>query len=118
MLRTTLSIALAAALAASAGSALALSAADQKTVSTTVRYGDLNLANPQDAKVMLARIKHAANRVCDDPTPESFLDYPDWENCISKATNSAVSRLNAPMVTAAYSGKQANSVVLAQNSPR
>ena len=47
MLKTTLSIALAAALAASAGSALALSAADQKTVSTTVRYGDLNLANPQ-----------------------------------------------------------------------
>jgi len=117
MLKTTLSIALAAALAASAGSALALSAADQNTVSTTVRYGDLNLASSQDAKAMLTRIKHAAKQVC-EPRPESFLEYPAWEDCISKATDGAVSRLNAPMVTAAYSGKQANSVVLAQNSPR
>ena len=115
---TTLNIVLAAAtLAAGVGSAGASAAADHHTVSTTVRYGDLDLANAEGAKAMLTRIKHAARQVC-QPAPESALDYADWRNCVSKATDRAVSSLNAPMVTAAYSGKQSNSVVLAQSSSR
>ena len=82
-----------------------------------MRYSDLNLANPEGAKAMLTRIKHAARQVC-EPAPESALEYPDWRNCVAKATDGAVSRLNAPMVTAAYTGKQANPVDLAENSPR
>jgi UrcA family protein len=114
----TLSIILAAAtLATGVGSAGASAAADPQTASTIVRYGDLNLANPEGAKAMLARIRHAARRVC-EPAPESALEYADWRNCVSRATEGAVSRLNAPMVTAAYSGKQTNSVVLAQSSSR
>jgi UrcA family protein len=118
MTMTTLSIVLAAAtLAAGVGSAGESAAADQHTVSTTVRYGDLNLANPEGARAMLKRIKHAARQVC-EPAPESALDYADWRNCMAMATDGAVSRLNAPMVTAAYGGKQTNSVDLAQNSSR
>lgn len=118
MSMTTLSIVLAAAtLAAGVGSAGASAAADRQTVSTTVRYGDLNLANAEGAKAMLTRIKHAARQVC-QPAPEFALDYADWRNCVSKATDGAVSSLNAPMVTAAYSGKRSNSVVLAQSSSR
>ena len=118
MTKITLSIILAAAtLATGVGSAAPSSAADHQTVSTIVRYGDLNLANPEGAKAMLTRIKHAARQVC-EPAPESALEYPDWRNCVAKATDGAVSSLNAPMVTAAYSGKQTNSVALAQNSSR
>jgi UrcA family protein len=114
----TLSIFLAAAtLAAGVGSAGASAAADHHIVSTTVRYGDLNLANPEGAQAMLTRIRHAARQVC-EPAPQSALEYADWRNCVSNATNGAVSRLNEPMVTAAYSGKQTNSVVLAQSSSR
>ena len=102
----------AATLAAAVGSAGASVAADTKTASTIVRYADLNLASPEGAKAMLTRIDHAARRVC-EPKSESAVDYADWRNCISKATAGAVSRLNAPMVTAAYGGKRSNSVVLA-----
>jgi UrcA family protein len=109
----TLGIVLAiATLVAGVGSAGASVAADMKTASTIVRYGDLNLASPEGAKAMLTRIEHAARRVC-EPRSESAVDYVDWRNCISKATDGAVSRLNAPMVTAAYGGKQTSSVVLA-----
>lgn len=118
MTLSSLSIILAAAtLATAVGSAGASAAAEHRIVSTTVRYGDLDLANREGAKAMLTRIKHAARQVC-APPPESALEYPDWRDCISKATGGAVSRLNAPMVTAAYSGKQTNPVVLAQTSSR
>ena len=117
MTRNTLGIVVAAVtLATATGSAVAATAAPQ-TVSTIVRYSDLILANPDGARAMLTRIKHAARQVC-EPAPESALEYADWRACVSKATDGAVSRLNAPMVTAAYSGKQTNSAVLAQNSSR
>jgi len=104
-------------LATGVGSATASVAADRHTVNTTVRYGDLNLSNPEGAKTMLTRIRHAARQVC-EPAPESALEYADWRSCVSKATDGAVSRLNEPMVAAAYSGKQTNSFVFAQSSPR
>lgn len=117
MTKISLSIALAATLMATAGSALALPAAEQVTTSLGVSYADLNLANSQDAKVMVSRIEHAARQVC-EPRPASFAEYPDWRSCISKATSGAISSLNAPMVTAAYSGKPVNGVSLAENSAR
>ena len=116
MTKSILSIVLAAAtLATATGFTAASVAAEQRTVSTTVRYGDLNLANADGAKAMLTRIKHAARQVC-EPAPETALDYPDWRKCVAKATDGAVSRLNAPMVTAAYRGKAAASVFLAQTA--
>lgn len=117
MTNSILTTAIAAVLATSAGSAFASNAADSKTVNTIVRYSDLNLTNPEGAKAMLKRIKHAARQVC-EPAPEDALEYPDWRNCVAKATDGAVSRLNAPMVTAAYTRKPANPVHLAENSPR
>jgi UrcA family protein len=118
MTKITFSIVLAAAtLATGIGSAVASTPADRNTVSTTVRFGDLNLANPDGAKALMGRIRRAANQVC-EPTPASPSEYADWRNCIADATKDAVTRLNVPTVTAAYAGKHANSVVLAQNSPR
>ena len=117
MTKSVISIVLAVAtLTTGVGSAVASRAA-QQTVSTTVRYSDLNLANPEGARAMLTRIRRAARQVC-EPQPETAFEYLDWRNCVAKATDGAVSRLDAPMVTAAYSGKSANSVHLAQNSSR
>ena len=118
MTKSVLSIVLAAAtLATVAGSAAASSPFDRHTVSTVVRYGDLDLGAPDGAKAVLTRIRHAAKQVC-EPAPESALEYQDWRECVAKATDGAVSRLNAPMVTAAYSPKKANPVHLAQASAR
>jgi UrcA family protein len=118
MTKSSLSIVLAVAtLATAAGFASTSVAAEQHTVSTIVRYGDLNLANPDGARAVLTRIKHAARQVC-EPAPESALEYDDWRKCMAKATDGAVARLNAPMVTAAYSGKQPTSALMAQNESR
>jgi UrcA family protein len=108
---------IAAVLAAGAGSAMASGIGDSNTVSTVVHYADLNLANPADAQVMLTRIKAAARNVC-EPRPTTILEYDEWRSCVAQATKGGVSRLSAPMVTAAYTGKQANPVHLAENSPR
>jgi UrcA family protein len=107
----------AAGLATVTGFASTTVAAEKRTVSTIVRYGDLNLANPDGASGMLTRIRHAARQVC-EPEPESATEYDDWRQCMAKAIDGAVSRVNAPMVTAAYSGKRANPELLAQNTPR
>jgi UrcA family protein len=117
MTKTILTTVIAAVLAAGAGSAMASGIGDSHTVSTVVHYADLNLANPADAQVMLTRIKAAARQLC-EPRPTTILEYDEWRGCVGNATKGGVSRLNAPMVTGAYSGKQANSVHLAQNSPR
>ncbi|HLZ83075.1 MAG TPA: UrcA family protein [Caulobacteraceae bacterium] len=113
MNKSILTVVLAAALASGAGSAAAFGPRDHRTVSTVVRFGDLNLASADGAKAMLIRIRHAARQVC-EPAPESVLEYPDWRNCVAKATDGAVASLNAPMVTAAYSPGKANPVRLAE----
>jgi UrcA family protein len=118
MSKSSLSIVLAAAtLATAAGFASTSVAAEQHTTSTIIRYSDLNLANPEGASAMMKRIRHAAKQVC-EPRPYSVLEYDGWRECVGKATAGAVSRLNAPLVTAVYEGKSAASVMLAQNASR
>jgi UrcA family protein len=102
-------------LALGIGSAAHSAPLDRQTVSTVVRFGDLDLSNPEGAKAVLTRIRHAAKQVC-EPAPETPLDYPYWRSCVAKATGGAVSRLNSPMVTAAYSGKAPSLVRLADVS--
>lgn len=118
MTKSILTIAIATVLATSAGSALAANnRAGSQTVSTIVRYGDLNIESPEGAHALLFRIKSAARRVC-DPEPTSMVELDDWRTCMAKATEDAVARTNSPMVTAAFTGKPAGSVHLAQNTPR
>jgi UrcA family protein len=74
----------------------------------SVAYGDLRLSSPADAAVMLQRIRHAAVSAClesrfmigsDAATVERF------ETCRREAVSKAVTVLNAPLVTAAFSGQ-------------
>jgi UrcA family protein len=78
-------------------------AADQD-ISVIVKYGDLDISTPDGAKSMLQRIVQAARRVC---APDANLaDLPglgDWlKYCVSTRVSGTVSRLGAPIVTAAY----------------
>ncbi|HEY1561608.1 MAG TPA: UrcA family protein [Caulobacteraceae bacterium] len=112
---STLTALLAAAtLAIGIGSASAVSAAGQDTASVTVKYGDLNLSTQDGANAVLQRIGQAARQVCKPDT--DIADLPgmgDWSRICERARiRDAVSHLDAPMVTAAFSGR--SQVILAE----
>ena len=69
-----------------------------------VSYGDLNLANPDGARMMFGRIKLAASAVCGG-APDSMLDLTSrrfYKTCVRAATADAMSQLKAPLVSQHY----------------
>lgn len=71
-----------------------------------VSYSDLNLNHPAGAAAMLARIKHAAVRVCGGaPQAMDIRDRKNFRDCVAAATRDAVRQLNAPLVTALFTGE-------------
>lgn len=63
-----------------------------ETVSTTVKYADLDLSTVQGARTVLHRIRGAADKICDTGW--------NYDECVNGAVGDAVVRLNSPMVTA------------------
>ncbi len=66
----------------------------------TVSYRDLNVANPEGARVLYNRIRAAAQKVC-GPTLASW--YPgvraSWNKCYEETVDRAVKDVNRPMLT-------------------
>lgn len=84
---------------------------DQDQVSTTVKYGDLDLSTQAGARAVLGRIHRAASEVC-GPAPFNPLDRRwEYEPCVNKAIDGAVARLNSPTVTAMNGGKASKAAV-------
>jgi len=78
-----------------------LSGSSESTQQITVRYADLDLAQPQDVKVLYHRIKLAAGLACGErEVTGSHLPLPSWERCVSLAVDSAVVRLDRPALNA------------------
>lgn len=72
-----------------------------------VPYGDLNLANPTGAQVMLRRIAKAAEFVCGGrPELREMSDRSVFKRCVRIAVAEAVGQLNAPLVTALNEGRE------------
>src|SRR3954468_9610518 len=67
-------------------------AGDLMTASTTVTYGDLDLAQPTGAKALAERLSDAAREVCvkANPTP---LSSDQMRGCIDAAIALAMSRI-------------------------
>jgi UrcA family protein len=69
----------------------------------TVRYGDLNLANPEGARVLYRRISVAARNACG---PNFAQWYPGvraaWKECYKATVDQAVKQVNAPALTALH----------------
>ena len=95
-------------------SALALSfaavcAADDSTnpPSATVKYGDLNLSNPQGAAALYSRIVGAAHEVCRsfeiDSRNPMFVQA--LNACVHKAIADAVTKVGQPELFAIYNAK-------------
>ncbi len=76
----------------------------------TVKFGDLNISSPAGATVLYGRIRAAAEKVC-SPYDRSGLGAKMHLNaCIDKAILGAVSKLNAPALSAVYSAKTGKDV--------
>ena len=76
----------------------------------TVKFGDLNISSPAGATVLYGRIRAAAEKVC-SPYDRSGLEAKMHLNaCIDKAILGAVTKLNAPALSAAYSAKTGKEV--------
>jgi UrcA family protein len=69
----------------------------------TMRYGDLDLANPEGARAMVGRIRRAVALVCTTPDERAGrpVDMVGQRNCERHAMNATLASLNDPRVTAA-----------------
>lgn len=89
-----------------AGMAAPSALAETRTVSVKVAYSDLNLASPAGAKTMLTRLQKASRKVCGAATHRSPEEMTWAKACMKDAMSSAVSRLNAPTVSALFMDPQ------------
>jgi UrcA family protein len=79
-------------------------ATDSGARSMTVRYGDLDLSNPQGAATLYRRIVQAGRAVCDssDSSPWALAAM---HNCVNKAVADAVTKVGQPQLIAVYNAK-------------
>jgi UrcA family protein len=92
----------------------------QITGRTFVRYGDLNLDDEQDAKIMLQRIERAAKTACGGHATAGSItgsvDHHTFDECRAKAVQRAVKELGAPVVTRIYSHRDSSGIAARDNS--
>ena len=68
-----------------------------------VAFGDLNLDSDQGAKVLYARLRHAAQYVCSPWEDRGDLNRRAiWQTCVANSLSDAVRRINKPQVTALH----------------
>lgn len=60
-----------------------------------VRYSDLDLSQPGDARRLYARIKVAARSVCDNSPSSDLMRLAQYEKCMNQAIRRAVGTVNA-----------------------
>jgi UrcA family protein len=65
-----------------------------------VAYGDLNLASDQGAKALYGRLRFAAEQVCASFESPDLSQQRLQQNCVDNALESAVSKINNPLVSA------------------
>ncbi len=74
----------------------------QQPLTRTVAYGDLNLDSEQGAKVLYARLRHAAEDVCFPLDSRDLAQKTAWQRCFNHAVASAVAQVNRATVTALH----------------
>jgi UrcA family protein len=89
-----------AAVASSPGQTLAAEAADRLTKKVT--YGDLNLESQEGAKVLYSRLQFAAREVCAPFESRELSRQRAWRTCFNEAVESAVAKVNKPLVSALH----------------
>ena len=73
--------------------------------SVSVKYGDLNIGSPADARVLLKRLEAAANTACGGaPDIRQLNQWTSFEACRRSAVARAVVAVDSPMLTAVAHG--------------
>ena len=72
---------------------------DEAVKSVVVRFSDLDLSQPQDARTLYARIQRAAHEACGDAESADLARFARYHNCIQQAVTNAVAAVNARQVT-------------------
>ena len=75
-------------------------------VSTTLAYQSHDIAHPAGASKMLRRIELAAQKLCTPNSPVATPTSRQAMACRRATVAKAVDQLDAPMVTAAYTGRR------------
>ena len=107
LLGVTFSLAMVAAAQAAPPVFSAPSIAESGQISVAVRMSDLDLSRPDGARVLLARLRHAASIACGG-RPSSPADLAGWQAynaCDRQSLDSAVGQVRAPLVAALYRGR-------------
>jgi UrcA family protein len=78
-----------------------------ETVSVVVKYGDLNVSNPEGAATLYRRIATAARNVCGSYDTDSWhrVSRASVEACVHKAIADAVTKVGQPGLFAIYNAK-------------
>jgi len=111
MIRTTTILILiaAATLQAPSVEAQALVEPASRTVNVKVKFADLDIGKPEDARILYSRLLSAAKRACGpvnisfyrgQVTPTAFQH--DYKACVATALADVVARLNDPLVSGIY----------------
>jgi UrcA family protein len=94
------------ALAAPAAAEVRPARGQPDVLETTVEFSDLDLNRTSDADMMLARLRRAAREVCGlAPLPHELGKGQRHRACVAATMDATVARVDAPLVTARYGGR-------------
>ena len=77
---------------------------------TVVKFGDLNLQNPEGVEALYRRIQHAATKVCWDAQDIHVLTEIARRDCMEHAVAKAVSDVNNRYLTTLYTRKSSKAL--------
>jgi len=72
---------------------------DEAVKSVVVRFSDLDLSQPQDARTLYSRIQRAAQLACGEAETADLARFARYHNCIEQAVTNAVATVNVHQVT-------------------
>jgi UrcA family protein len=75
---------------------------NQAPPQVTVKYGDIDISNPQGAAALYARIRSAAKAVCPRLDERELERIAQAQACIDHAISTAVAHVNAPALSEVY----------------
>lgn len=73
-----------------------------QVLSKTVTYDARTLNSEQGARTLYARIRSAAGDVCSQYESPELSRRAVWQSCLHDAVDSAVLKVNSPMVSAVH----------------
>ena len=95
---------------------MSIAADDSDAHRAVVKFGDLNLSNPQGAAALYHRIWSAAVTVCRPQIDESLASMSRVRSCVHKAIADAVIKVDRAELFAVYNSKnhELRPIVIAQ----